>query len=235
MEVRERRDVEFVSELGSAPEGWRWIEFFGSVKRFQGFLVPRVGLRRDFMKENADLLDPVVQPVYEDARIQVAVDPTWAVPGNFVIVQKVMGGRPDQSSLTLDMQETLAARYVAAGLSAVGIHSILQTRWNETKPHSVPHTWILPYFQGRPGAGPPLSSNSLASLEPTENADLATYLHSFRFAIDGSEVRRIRNYMVEFLEQTELGKKMEVLGDKVNALALYPTDSALRQPSGLTW
>jgi hypothetical protein len=64
-------------------------------------LVPQEYPRAAFLREHSDLLDPCLQPIYNNKGIDVRADATWALPGFYVL------GYDEQRYRSLDTMDDL--------------------------------------------------------------------------------------------------------------------------------
>ena len=207
-------DVDDMSQLPPAPEGYRYIDFPGGTKTFQCCLVPRELSRNTFVSQYGHLLDEMVQPIYENKGINVAQDYSFAVPGFYIVAYDERVPALDIASDNLAMRTGNLLKYIRAGMrDALKIKQInLYHDERATGANSV-HYGLMPKYGSAEG------NQSLYGF------DLMGYLSQFNFKDTKQEIIECNNKMKEFIKVSGLREKDDAIYELRNkVLETYMLD-----------
>ena len=77
-------DADRREEFPPAPEGMRYIHFYGGTKNYRAYIAPDDISRADFMEQYPEYVPEQNRPIYENNGIIVRADPKFPCPGFYI-------------------------------------------------------------------------------------------------------------------------------------------------------
>jgi len=78
-------DVDDREGFKNAPDGLRYIQFYGGTKNYRGYLAPHDLSRADFLEQYPQYIPETNKPVYENNGIILRADPKFPCPGFYIL------------------------------------------------------------------------------------------------------------------------------------------------------
>lgn len=78
-------DVDKREDFPPAPNGMRYIHFYGGTKNYRAYIAPEKISRADFMEQYPEYIPEQNRPVYENNGIIVRADPKYPCPGFYIL------------------------------------------------------------------------------------------------------------------------------------------------------
>ena len=189
------KEVYKLSELPSPPMGEKFFVCIGGSKNYQCFQESVSLSRAQFMEKYSSVVPYFLQPLYQDDKIQVRLDSTYAVPG-FCIISPI-----DTYRDLVSLPESL---YLACTRLAVRIMELLYSLpdvksvyyyYDEhyAKPASA-HFWVLPIY----------TSHAVTKCEPViDDMSVWDYMESFSYSKEKEHISKCFVWLKEELQHDE--------------------------------
>lgn len=182
-------DTDDKKSLTTPPQGMRYLDFLGGTRRLRCYLVPEDMPRFTFMDEHADLLDPVLLPIFDTDRVTVRQDTTYALPGFYIVSLRQHFRSLDAMDAETFMLMNKTIFHTRQGMrDKLGIEHIHLHYEEKPSASANVHIWMMPVDFDRFGNGTLLM-----------NLDLRAYLTSFVFAKEREKMLEYNHMMREHL------------------------------------
>lgn len=204
-------DVANNGELPEPPDGQRFLDFFGGPLGHRVYVVPSGLSRSEFMSAHPDLLHPSLEPVYDHGGITVRQDPTWPVPGFFVVVPDDPFHSIDEMPPSLHLRMSNVVRQLRYGVRHVlGIGCVHHNYVEKESDAFRVHEWMVPLY---PEA---LRRMSLTSSDPQRAFQLGPYLAQFRFPEQEARLIESRNRISTFFALSNTAERDDELAARLS-------------------
>ena len=192
-------DVVNLAELPHAPQGSRYLDFIGGAKEIRCYLVPEDLPRNRFMDEYKDQLDPCLTPIYENRGVYVTQDPSFPLPGFYIVSHREHFRSLDAMDDTTHLRLLLVLREVRKGmreaLSISHVHVYYEEKANKS---CNVHYWILPI-------------RDIEKFPRIYDFNVKTYLSQFSFLKNKAAILQNNEKMRKYLQEAKLLQKDNAL------------------------
>lgn len=193
-------DVDNLEELPILDSKMRYLEFLGGIKTYRCFIVNKDLPRCDFYKNNLELIEPFLHPVYQNRGILVAQDNTFALPGFYII------SYDKKYNSVADLPESLSIRtsYLIKQIIKIMKESLnvkyvnIYYEEKNTKSNNV-HFWIMPKV------------NKEQLSEKLYDLNMKEYLYSFKLEETKSKIIEYNKIVQQELKIINYKKKDDEL------------------------
>lgn len=192
-------DVVNLAELPSAPEGYRYLDFIGGSKEIRCYLVPEDMPRNRFMNEFRDQLDVCLSPIYENRGIYVTQDPSFALPGFYIIAHRKQFRSLDEMDEVTHLRMLLILYEIRKGMrEALNIQHVHVYYEEKANKSCNVHYWMLPIRE-------------IQKFPRIYDFNVKEYLSQFSFLRNKSEILLCNAKLQQYLKRVHLLEKDEDL------------------------
>jgi diadenosine tetraphosphate (Ap4A) HIT family hydrolase len=199
-------DIANASELPPLPEGYRYFDCIGGTQEKRYFLAPQDIPRTYFLKNYEHLLDECLFPIYNHNGICVRQDPSFPIPGFYIVSPVEHYTSLDQMDLILNNRLFLILHEIRKGMrERLGIKLTILIYEEKPKKSCSVHFLLLPIY-----------SDSYSS---SESFNFYNYLLSYEFSY-----RKYRNDILAY------NQKMK---DYIKEIKLQELDDLIESQTSL--
>lgn len=186
-------ELDNISDVVPINDGERRFDCIGGKKNFQVFVAPQYMSRSEFMTKYKHVLDPCLNPIFEDGDIVITQDARYALPGFYIIATKTIQRTIAHLKLNVYQKCIFYQQAIASILeSSFGLKCHLYYEEHYKKPAST-HLWVLPLHEEA------MTNNKLKV--SIESLDVWKYLDTISFSESREKILKINNYMREKLKE----------------------------------
>lgn len=186
-------ELDNISDFVPLKDGERRFDCIGGNKNFQVFLAPEYMSRSEFMIQYKHILDPCLNPIFEDDDIVITQDARYALPGFYIIATKTIQRTIAQLKFDVYKKCVFYQQTIANILEdKYDFKSHLYYEEHYKKPAST-HLWVLPLHEEV------IKNNKLKI--SIESLDVWKYLDVIPFSESRDKILEINNYMREKLKE----------------------------------
>ncbi|HCG01796.1 MAG TPA: hypothetical protein DEV93_14795 [Chloroflexi bacterium] len=197
-------DVGLLSELPDPPPGHRYLDFLGGERELRCFVVPEETPRCEFMSRNTQLLDPILEPVYQNEGVFIRQDASYAIPGFYILSLSDQYRAIDALDETTHLRTSLILQELRRGMRIALRIEYVHVYYEEKPDRSCSvHYWVLPVDGSR--------ASTVFRL------DKRSYFGTFRLSDQRAAILRANHAMGEYFEDVGLRTRDQGL---TNVLAL---------------
>lgn len=199
-------DVSKVSDLPQLSKGKKFYEFLGGDKNLRCYIVDDFITRAEFIKQNENLLDDCLKPIYLNNNIRVGQDTTYAIPGFYIINPEYQVPAFDKDTSQMILRLTFIARVIRRGLRELYNINTAKIYCEEkiTKTSNI-HFWVLPIHR------------QIMDNPRILGESVLKYLKLFNFKDTREKILHYNDSMHKFLQNFKLiekdNKLLELLKD----------------------
>lgn len=194
-------DVADRSEIPAAPAGWRYLDFLGGESELRAFLVPEAMPRTAFYDHHADLLDPVLAPIYTCDGISARQDASYALPGFYIVSFAQQYASIDAMDPVTHLRAAFVIRELRRAMrEALGIPYIHLHYEEKPAASCNVHYWLMPVLDPRTQTSPTIT-----------RLNIKDYLRQFRFRDTRARIQHCNDEMVRYLEAADLAARDRAL------------------------
>lgn len=187
-------DVNDETEIPRAPESLKYYVCLGGSKNFQAFLAKDGLSKGEFLNLFGEVLDEVLQPVYEDDTLVVRQDAKYAIPGFYIVSPKEHFRSIDEMPQEVFDHSLLITRRIKQNLTWLGIANSHIYHDEKYRSPASAHIWVLPLHN--------LPANQQLN-RTIYSRDIWTYLDTYpRFSETGDTITQFNQEMRQRLKDT---------------------------------
>jgi diadenosine tetraphosphate (Ap4A) HIT family hydrolase len=199
-------DVDKFDELPKPKPGTRFLDFLGGTKSLRCFVVPEELPRGLFLEENESLLDRCLHPIYKNKGICVRQDPSYPVPGFYIVSTSAHFNSIDHVDPVLNLRIFFTIHTIRKAMrNVLGFNHVNIIYQEKLHKSSDVHYWLLPM-------------HDLTPSQRILNTDLQSYLNSFNFHQEKSYILKLNSSLRDFLKNTNFLEQDNILLEKISYL-----------------
>lgn len=186
-------DVNERTDCPPAPEGMRYFDMIGGEKNIRMFIAPKNMLRSEFIKQNDNVLDESLSPIFLCDSFSVRQDMAYAVPGFYIINPLAHYNSFDEIPPVENLRLANIRYWIRKGMRDVlGIEHV-HIYYEEPEGIRHSHEWILPIYDIN-------ESKRIYDFQVNE------YLESFKFSQQKRTIIDFNTIMRDYVERINLLK-----------------------------
>ena len=195
-------DVEERSDFPPAPQGYRYIHFYGGTKNYRAYLAPEDISRADFMEKYPEYIPEQNIPIYDHNGIIVRADPKFPCPGFYIFALNKTYRAFDLLDDITFIRFSFILKKIKEGMrSELGINYAHLLSNEKSDAFVNVHFWLIPV-------------NGTTSPDLLD-FDVKAYLKSFTPKEEVNKVINYNNILKEYIKKINLIKQDDELTDKI--------------------
>lgn len=198
-------DIYNLDELPVPEKGKRFLEFMGGEKKYRCYLADKDMPRCDFYKNNIDLIDKMLHPIYKNRRILVAQDNTFPIPGFYIISSENTYNNITEIPDVLLLRSAFILKQLRKTMKNILCLKYVNVYYEEKHSKSTNvHFGVMP------------KNDTLNLEEKLYELDLNEYLKSFKFNNNIKLIKEYNKKIIKYFEKNQIKKEDDKLFNKLD-------------------
>ncbi len=187
-------DIFDKKELPELVEGYRYLDFIGGTKNYRYFIVPFNTPRCELLKNNINLLDACLIPIYEKEGVVIRQDPSYPLPGFYILSYEKQYSAFDLIDLMTHLRTSFLLHYIRKGMRKHLNIKYIHLYYDEQiqKSYNV-HYWLLP-----------VQEKNSKNVKKIYDLELKKYLEKFEYQTEKDIILKYNDIMRKYIKNIKL-------------------------------